>query len=289
MPESQNVPEEAPEPQAGGSSVSPQPPAAPDGKRRFGKRRSGTEGAGTEGAGTEGTAKSEAKKTNWLVEIGTIVVIAIVLSFLLQNFVGRQWYVPSESMEPTLVGCAGCTGDRIVTEKLSYYFGDPKPGDVVVFKGPTSSWDNPTAPDVRSSNTVIRGIQEALALVGLQPPNENDLVKRVIATGGETIGCTLETGLTVDGAKLNEPYLAASAKAALPTNPCLGAPFGPITVPDGNVFVMGDNRLNSGDSRYHIGDRLQGTVPESDIRGKVQLIIYPFSRMQTVDSVNPQQ
>ncbi|MFC7753361.1 signal peptidase I [Tsukamurella soli] len=228
------------------------------------------------------------RRTNWLVEVLGVIVVAGILSFLLQNFVGHQWYVPSESMEPTLVGCAGCTGDRIVTEKLTYYTSDPKPGDVIVFKGPSDSWNIEGAPSPRSSNTVIRGAQEVLALVGLQPPNENDLVKRVIATGGQTIECQSGVGVTVNGKKIYEPYLAESAKQVSTQDPCWGHPFGPVTVPSGNVFVMGDNRLDSADSRYHMDDQYQGTIPKADIRGKVVAIVYPFSRWRIVHSIDPQ-
>ncbi|GAB3125722.1 signal peptidase I [Tsukamurella serpentis] len=263
--------------------------------RRSGGRHSAPEPGHASASGEEAVAETadrpkKGKKTNWPLEVGAILLVALVLSFCLQTFVGRQWYVPSESMEPTLVGCAGCTGDRIVTQKISYFTGDPKPGDVIVFKGPTASWGTEPVQKIRSDNTVIRGIQEALSYVGLQPPNENDLVKRVVAVGGQTIGCRPESGVTVNGKKLVEPYLAENAKAfAKDQDSCWGKPFGPITVPEGNVFVMGDNRMASADSRYHVEDELQGTIPRADIRGKVAAVIFPFSRWQGVDSINPQQ
>ncbi|WP_082777880.1 signal peptidase I [Tsukamurella pseudospumae] len=295
MPEQTNSPE-TPEPSdpvspAGGPGISgADGPAEP---ARKGGRHSAPDPAPSDGEGEKKAGRE--KKTNWPLEVGAIILVALVLSFCLQTFVGRQWYVPSESMEPTLIGCAGCTGDRIVTQKISYFAGDPKPGDVIVFKGPTSSWGLDPVQKVRSDNTVIRGVQEALSYVGLQPPNENDLVKRVIAVGGQTIQCRPETGVTVDGKKIVEPYLAENAKEYAKTNGCWpingseNGAFGPITIPKGNVFVMGDNRMASADSRFHLEDELQGTIPKADIRGKVVAIIYPFSRWQTVKAINPQQ
>ncbi|WP_231706984.1 signal peptidase I [Tsukamurella sputi] len=282
MPEQTNSPE------------TPEPSDSPRTGGRHAAPASSGEENGTDDANTRKGRRSSGgkkdKRTNWPLEIGAIVLVALVLSFCLQTFVGRQWYVPSESMEPTLIGCAGCTGDRIVTQKISYFAGDPKPGDVIVFRGPTESWGLDPVQPVRSSNTVIRGIQEALSYVGLQPPNENDLVKRVVAVGGQKIECRPETGVTVNGRKLVEPYIAENAKTfAKEQDACWGKPFGPVTVPDGNVFVMGDNRMASADSRYHLEDQLQGTVPKADIRGKVVAIIFPFSRWQSVDSINPQQ
>ncbi len=306
VPEQTNSPE-TPEPDdsvpesagRGGSPVTGgDGPAEPTADRRTGGRHAAPEPDPEERAAGKGgkTKAGKEKKTNWPLEIGAIVLVALVLSFCLQTFVGRQWYVPSESMEPTLIGCAGCTGDRIVTQKISYFAGDPKPGDVIVFRAPTESWGLEPVQPVRSANTVIRGLQEGLSYVGLQPPNENDLVKRVIAVGGQTIQCRPDTGVTVNGKKIVEPYLADTAKEWAKTHGCWplnyenqAGTFGPITVPDGNVFVMGDNRTQSADSRYHLDDRLQGTVPKADIRGKVVAIIYPFSRWQTVKSIDPQQ
>ena len=123
------------------------------------------------------------------------------------TFVARPYLIPSESMEPTLHGCAGCVGDRIMVDKLTYRFSSPEPGDVVVFKGPPA-W-NIGYKSIRSDNAAVRWVQNALSFVGFVPPDENDLVKRVIAVGGQTVECRADTGLTVDGKKLNEPYLDA--------------------------------------------------------------------------------
>ena len=103
------------------------------------------------------------------------VVAGFVLLVLLQALVGRMYVIPSASMEPTLHGCAGCKNDRIAVQKVSYYFTDPKPGEVVVFEGP-ESWNNEFEVN-RSSNIFVRGAQNALAAVGLLPNGENILVK----------------------------------------------------------------------------------------------------------------
>lgn len=245
----------------------------------------------------------EGRGRSVLRETAIIVISVLVLTWVLQTFIGRQYVIPSESMENTLHGCSGCTNDRIVIDKLTYRFDDPKPGDVVVFKAPTSSWDEGwTSP--RSGNTVVRGLQDALSWFGFAPPDENDLVKRVIATGGQTVQCRNadDKGVTVNGKSLDEPYIdKALQQQDAGINPgldaggtgtlsrCLGPDFGPITVPQGNLWVMGDNRGNSADSRYHITDELQGTVPISDVRGKVRFIIYPFSRIGGVGSFDPQR
>ena len=101
------------------------------------------------------------------------------------TFVARPYLIPSESMEPTLHGCPGCTGDRIMVDKLTYRFTAPQPGDVIVFKGPPY-W-NIGYKSIRSDNTAVRWVQNALSFIGFVPPDENDLVKRVIAVGGQTV------------------------------------------------------------------------------------------------------
>ena len=110
-----------------------------------------------------------------------LVTIAVVLYYVMLTFVARPYLIPSESMEPTLHGCNGCIGDRIMVDKLTYRFGSPQPGDVIVFKGPPN-W-NIGYKSIRSKNTAVRWVQNALSFVGFVPPDENDLVKRVIAVG----------------------------------------------------------------------------------------------------------
>jgi len=241
------------------------------------------------------------RKRGAVREAAILVTIAVVLYYVMLTFVARPYLIPSESMEPTLHGCAGCVGDRIMVDKVTYRFSSPEPGDVVVFKGPPS-W-NIGYKSIRSDNPAIRWVQNVLSFVGFVPPDENDLVKRVIATGGQTVECRAATGLTVDGKKLHEPYLDPTTMMADPAiYPCLGNEFGPVKVPDGRLWVMGDNRTHSADSRAHCsnlpadaqrgllctGDPMAGTVPVGNVIGKARFIAWPPSRWGGVSSVNPQ-
>lgn len=245
------------------------------------------------------------KKGSLLRETLIIIACVLLISWILQTFIGRQYVIPSESMEPTLIGCEGCTNDRIFVDKLSYRFGEPTPGDVIVFKVP-ESWGDDGWMSPRSTNTMIHGLQNGLSWFGFAPPDENNYVKRIVATGGQTIEChnSEGVGVKVNGKPLTEPYVDMALQqqnladgTATPSaigengrlNSCLGKDFGPIAVPAGHVFVLGDNRTRSSDSRYHITETSDGTVPVDDIRGKTRFIIYPFSRMGGVGSVNPQQ
>lgn len=232
------------------------------------------------------SAQPAKKELPWVVETFLIVLVVLIVVGLFQQFIGRQYVIPSASMEPTFYGCEDCTNDRIFTEKISYYTSEPKPGDVVVFEG-TESW-NAMYDSPRSDNAVIAGIQDALSFVSLAPPDENTLVKRIIATGGQEVSCQAgDPGIMVDGAPLEEPYVQDPPTYRFEgpggSDACGGAYFGPITVPEGNYFMMGDNRTNSADSRYHIDDEFQGTIPKENIRGKVAFIIFPFNRIGGVD------
>lgn len=244
--------------------------------------------------------EAEPEKRSALREFAILAVIAIGLYYVMLTFVARPYLIPSESMEPTLHGCPGCVGDRIMVDKITYRFSSPQPGDVIVFKGPPS-W-NTTYKSIRSNNVVLRSVQNALSFIGFVPPDENDLVKRVIAVGGQTVQCRSDTGLTVNGKPLKEPYLSSATMNADPSfYPCLGSEFGPVTVPQGRLWVMGDNRTHSADSRYHCnsadvvngfpctGDPNSGTVPVSNVIGKARFIVWPPSRWGDVGSVNPQQ
>ncbi|MBY6411129.1 signal peptidase I [Rhodococcus sp. BP-252] len=234
------------------------------------------------------TRKREKKPRSFWRELPILILVALVLSFLLQTFIARVYLIPSESMEPTLHGCPGCTGDRIVVEKIGYRFGDPKPGDVIVFRGP-DSWNGEYV-STRSSNPVVRGAQEVGSLIGIVAPDENDLVKRVIATGGQTVECCDDQGrVLVDGKPLDEPYIQMDFPFTPGVLTCdteikSGRCFSAVTVPEGNLWVMGDNRSNSADSRFHVSDELKGTVPVDNVIGRAFVIALPPSRWGTLDS-----
>jgi signal peptidase I len=248
-------------------------------------------------------AADKSKRRRGALREGVILVaIAVGLYYLMLTFIARPYLIPSESMEPTLHGCNGCVGDRIMVDKLTYRFSKPEPGDVVVFKGPPN-W-NAGYKSIRSENTTVRLVQNALSFVGFVPPDENDLVKRVIATGGQTVECRAGTGLTVDGKTLKEPYLDLQTMNVPDPDKykCFGLDFGPVKVPEGRVWVMGDNRTHSADSRAHCidnpadfqsgvkctGDPLAGTIPLDNVIGKARFIAWPPSRWGGVGSVNPQ-
>jgi signal peptidase I len=247
------------------------------------------------------TPKSKREKST-LREAAILIVIAVALYYLMLTFVARPYLIPSESMEPTLHGCMGCTGDRIMVDKVTYDFGTPKPGDVIVFKGPPV-W-NIGYKSIRSANTAVRWMQNALSFVGFVPPDENDLVKRVIAVGGQTVECRVATGLTVNGKPLNQPFLDPKTLGVDPSlYPCLGPEFGPVTVPQNRLWVMGDNRTHSADSRAHCtslpadlqrgilctGDPASGTIPVDNVIGKARFIAWPPSRWGGVSAVDIQQ
>ncbi|MCZ9328356.1 signal peptidase I [Nocardia farcinica] len=241
------------------------------------------EGAGRRGR-RRGSRKTKQQRPFWQ-ELPILIGIAAIIAALVVTFIGRPYVIPSQSMEETLQ-----IGDRIYVQKISYYAGDPQPGDVVVFVGPPS-W-NTRYQSIRSDNPVVRGVQNFLSFFGLVPPDENDLVKRVIAVGGQTVQCCDAQGrVMVDGKALDEPYvqndyrwLTGQQNASYPA----GRVFGPIKVPEGHLWVMGDNRNQSADSRAHVGDELQGTVPIENVRGKAVFKIWPPTRLGPIRAEDPQ-
>ena len=207
-----------------------------------------------------------------------------MLTFLIQTFIARVYVIPSQSMEQTLHGCPGCTNDRVLVDKITYRFRDPRPGDVVVFRGPESWGTNPDVGLSPDENVVARTLHQFGALFGLAPPDERDFVKRVIAIGGQTVQCCDDQNrLIVDGKPLDEPYLYYSLGAGNAQES-----FPPVKVPEGHLWVMGDNRNNSSDSRRHVDDSTSGTIPLPNVIGKARAIVLPPSRWGGISDHNPQ-
>ncbi|HET9140988.1 signal peptidase I [Actinophytocola sp.] len=241
----------------------------------------------TETAAGEPEAGTKAKKAkqprSFWKELPILIGIALVLTILIQTFVARVFLIPSESMEQTLHGCAGCYGDRVLVDKVVYDFRDPEPGDVIVFERPRT-WNQAEFLANRSENAVVRWLQDLGAMFGLASPNEDDVVKRVIATGGQTVRCCDEQGrVQVDGKSLDEPYVYWDGGA-----PNGNQEFESFTVPEGTLWVMGDNRNNSADSRVQGGGGADGVVPVENVIGKARFIVLPPSRWQGVGDYNAQ-
>jgi signal peptidase I len=216
-------------------------------------------------------------------ELLTLLAVALVLTFLIQQFLGRVYSIPSGSMEQTLHGCPGCTGDRVLVDKLTYEFSDPEPGDVVVFEGP-ATWTENDIHAPKSGNVLVRGLQYVGSLIGLAPPDERDFVKRVIAVGGQTVQCCDEKWrVLVDGKPLDEPYIHWQYGV-----PDARQRFDPVVVPAGALWVMGDNRSDSCDSRCQGGGGVRGVVPVDKIIGKARYVVLPPSRWRGVGDHNPQ-
>jgi signal peptidase I len=234
-------------------------------------------------------------------ELPILIVVAISIAIVLKTFVLQPFYIPSQSMENTLYGCPGCAGDRILVFKPVYDLRDPHPGDIAVFKAPVDWNEGDTV--ALSSNPIVHGFQWFGQLVGVVPPSEKDLVKRVIAVGGQTVRCCDDNGnvqISDNGPSgpwrsLNEPYIFEPSPWSKPSSTGVKAPgdsrsFGPVTVPKGRLWVMGDHRSDSADSRYHCGDGgvgancdpIQSTVAVSSVIGKAIVIAWPPSRWRTL-------
>ena len=204
------------------------------------------------------------KKKSFGRELLTIVIAAAVLTLLVKAFVIQVYRIPSASMENTLQ-----IGDRVLVNKVVYHFRGIARGDVVVFSG-QDSW-GPDAPPP-SSNPVVRVFDDVLSGLGLHS-EQTYYIKRVIGLPGDHVACCTDGKVTVNGVPLDEgQYL-------FPGNPPSTFKFSDV-VPPGHLWVMGDHRSDSDDSRYHPGDPGGGAVPENEVVGRAFLIIWPPSQLR---------
>ncbi|WP_375489523.1 signal peptidase I [uncultured Jatrophihabitans sp.] len=233
------------------------------------------------------------RKAPWW-ELPGLVLLAIVIAILVKSFVVQPFYIPSQSMEKTLHGCPSCHGDRILVNKPIYDFRDPHPGDIVVFHAPRG-WSEPGT-SKPPGNPVLRLVRGFGQLIGFVPPDGQVLVKRVIADGGQTVKGTASGEVMISNSGANGPWrtLHEPYKYIDPDDGQMPA-FGPVTVPKGRLWVMGDHRSNSADSRYHCTpgggestsndsdcDPESSTVPDGDVIGKAFVIAWPPSRWRTL-------
>jgi signal peptidase I len=192
------------------------------------------------------------KPRSLLRELPLLLGVAFVIAFLVKTFVAQAFFIPSESMVHTLE-----VGDRVLVSRVSYQLHDPRRGDIVVF---TSPFETQGSGDSRSLPS--RVVHTVLESVGLRQPSTEDFIKRVIGLPGETVEG--KSGkIYINGRQLVEPYLAEEPVGDFP----------PKTIPPGQIWVMGDNRNRSSDSRVF------GPIKESKIVGRAILRNWPLNRL----------
>ncbi|MFI6012977.1 signal peptidase I [Streptomyces sp. NPDC051243] len=234
----------------------------------------GADGAGggaggqppADGDGPGGASPKPKKQRSFWKELPILIGIALVLALLIKTFLVQAFSIPSDSMQNTLQ-----QGDRVLVDKLTPWFGsEPERGEVVVFHDPDNWLAGEPTPDPNA-------LQTFLSWIGLMPSaEEKDLIKRVIGVGGDTIECEGTGPLKVNGKALSE------ASYVYPGNtPCTqddqGGQF-KVKVPEGYIWVMGDHRQNSRDSRYNRSDKNHGMVPVDEVVGRAIVIAWPISR-----------
>ncbi|MFJ4872401.1 signal peptidase I [Streptomyces sp. NPDC088757] len=215
---------------------------------------------------TGGSGRAPKKQRSFWKELPLLVGIALVLALLIKTFLVQAFSIPSESMMNTLK-----KGDRVLVDKLTPWFGsEPERGEVVVFHDPGGWLETAETP---KPNVV----QKFLSFIGLMPSaEEKDLIKRVIAVGGDTVSCKEGGKVVLNGVPLDETsYLYPGSV------PCQDS-FGPIKVPEGRIWVMGDNRQNSLDSRFHQELPGGGTVANDLVVGRAVVVAWPVTRWATL-------
>lgn len=211
------------------------------------------------------------KKGSLLRELPALLVVAVLVSLVIKTFFVQFFFIPSGSMENTLQ-----IQDRVAVNRIPF-LRDINRGDIVVFHDP-ANWLPPITES--TDNKIISSIKEGLVAVGVLPnPAKQYLVKRVIGVPGDKVECCAKSGaLLVNGKETTEPYIFAGNKPS-------ETKFN-VTVPDGKVWVMGDHRAASADSRYHQDDVNNGMVPIKEITGRVVAVIWPFNHAKLTPGID---
>ncbi|MCY0930418.1 signal peptidase I [Streptomyces sp. H27-H1] len=212
-----------------------------------------------------------AKRRPWWAELLILVTIASLLALGIKTFFVQAFSIPSGSMQNTLQ-----EDDRVLVDKLTPWFGaKPQRGEVVVFRDP-GGWLPEQTP--KEANAVLRSARSVLGFVGLLPSSdEKDLIKRVIAVGGDTVECNSGSPVKVNGVPLDEPYIHPGS------TPCDNDPVGTVKVPRDHLWVMGDHRNDSRDSRYHqLQNPGDGFVPVDNVVGRAFTLAWPVTRWATL-------
>ncbi|MFJ8538468.1 signal peptidase I [Streptomyces sp. NPDC093591] len=213
------------------------------------------------------------RRRSAMKEIPLLVGVAVLIALVLKTFLVQAFVIPSGSMEQTIQ-----IGDRVLVDKLTPWFGSkPQRGDVVVFKDPGGWLQDEQTTVQKEDPVVVKQVKEALTFIGLLPSdNEKDLIKRVVGVGGDRVKCCDTQGrVTVNGVPLNEDYL-------YPGNVPSKTAFD-ITVPQGRLWVMGDHRANSADSRSHQDRNYGGTVSEDEVVGRAMVIAWPLGHWTSLE------
>lgn len=219
-----------------------------------------------EDGSSEGSGTGQKQQRSFWKELPLLIGIALLLALLIKTFLVQAFSIPSDSMQNTLQ-----RGDRVLVDKLTPWFGsEPERGEVVVFHDPGGWLDGEPTPQPNP-------VQNFLSFIGLMPSSEEkDLIKRTIAIAGDTVECKKGGPVKVNGKALDEPYIFPGS------TPCDDQPFGPFKVPKDRIWVMGDNRQNSRDSRYHMEDVNSGFVPVDEVVGRAVVVAWPLNRWSTL-------